>query len=120
LRLQSAGDRQAPTGLKATRHKPKLPLLDEHTAALDPKAARKPLTLSARIAEENHLTTMTITQDMKEAIKYGNRLIKKHEGHMIEDVAGEENQKQHVSDQRAKFQIPTGGEIANDRTIGSN
>ena len=67
-------------------NKPKLLLLDEHTAALDPKTALKVLTLSARIVEENHLTTMMITHNMKDAIKYGNRLIMMHEGHIIYDA----------------------------------
>ena len=75
------------------------------------------LTLSARIVEENHLTTMMITHNMKDAIKYGNRLIMMHEGHIIYDVAGEEKQKLHVSDLLAKFQIASGGEFANDRMI---
>ena len=112
--LLSGGQRQALTLLMATMNKPKLLLLDEHTAALDPKTALKVLTLSARIVEENHLTTMMITHNMKDAIKYGNRLIMMHEGHIIYDVAGEEKQKLHVSDLLAKFQI------ANDRMILSN
>ena len=94
--LLSGGQRQALTLLMATMNKPKLLLLDEHTAALDPKTALKVLTLSARIVEENHLTTMMITHNMKDAIKYGNRLIMMHEGHIIYDVAGEEKQKLHV------------------------
>ena len=101
--LLSGGQRQALTLLMATMNKPKLLLLDEHTAALDPKTALKVLTLSARIVEENHLTTMMITHNMKDAIKYGNRLIMMHEGHIIYDVAGEEKQKLHVSDLLAKF-----------------
>ena len=112
--LLSGGQRQALTLLMATMNKPKLLLLDEHTAALDPKTALKVLTLSARIVEENHLTTMM------NAIKYGNRLIMMHEGHIIYDVAGEEKQKLHVSDLLAKFQIASGGEFANDRMILSN
>ena len=115
--LLSGGQRQALTLLMATMNKPKLLLLDEHTAALDPKTALKVLTLSARIVEENHLTTMMITHNMKDAIKYGNRLIMMHEGHIIYDVAGEEKQKLHVSDLLAKFQIASGGEFANDRMI---
>ena len=115
--LLSGGQRQAVTLLMATLKKPKLLLLDEHTAALDPKTALKVLTLSARIVEENHLTTMMITHNMKDAIKYGNRLIMMHEGHIIYDVAGEEKQKLHVSDLLAKFQIASGGEFANDRMI---
>ena len=118
--LLSGGQRQALTLLMATMNKPKLLLLDEHTAALDPKTALKVLTLSARIVEENHLTTMMITHNMKDAIKYGNRLIMMHEGHIIYDVAGEEKQKLHVSDLLAKFQIASGGEFANDRMILSN
>ena len=120
LCLLSSGQRQALTLLMATMNKPKLLLLDEHTAALDPKTALKVLTLSARIVEENHLTTMMITHNMKDAIKYGNRLIMMHEGHIIYDVAGEEKQKLHVSDLLAKFQIASGGEFANDRMILSN
>ena len=88
--LLSGGQRQALTLLMATMNKPKLLLLDEHTAALDPKTALKVLTLSAKIVEENHLTTMMITHNMKDAIKYGNRLIMMHEGKAILDKAGEE------------------------------
>ena len=77
----------------------------------------KVLTLSAKIVEENHLTTMMITHNMKDAIKYGNRLIMMHEGHIIYDVAGEEKKNLHVSDLLAKFQIASGGEFANDRMI---
>ena len=105
------------TLLMATTNKPKLLLLDEHTAALDPKTALKVLTLSAKIVEENHLTTMMITHNMKDAIKYGNRLIMMHEGHIIYDVSGEEKKNLHVSDLLAKFQIASGGEFANDRMI---
>ena len=102
--LLSGGQRQALTLLMATMNKPKLLLLDEHTAALDPKTALKVLTLSAKIVEENHLTTMMITHNMKDAIKYGNRLIMMHEGHIIYDVSGEEKKNLHVSDLLAKFQ----------------
>ena len=88
--LLSGGQRQAVTLLMATLKKPKLLLLDEHTAALDPKTAAKVLTLSEKIVEENHLTTLMITHNMKDAIKYGNRLIMMYEGHIIYDVRGEE------------------------------
>ena len=115
--LLSGGQRQALTLLMATMNNPKLLLLDEHTAALDPKTALKVLTLSARIVEENHLTTMMITHNMKDAIKYGNRLIMMHEGHIIYDVAGEEKKNLQVTDLLAKFQIASGGEFANDRMI---
>ena len=104
-------------GLEDRMNKPKLLLLDEHTAALDPKTALKVLTLSAKIVEENRLTTMMITHNMKDAIKYGNRLIMMHEGHIIYDVSGEEKKNLHVSDLLAKFQIASGGEFANDRMI---
>ena len=113
----SGGQRQALTLLMATLKRPKLLLLDEHTAALDPKTALKVLTLSAKIVEENHLTTMMITHNMKDAIKYGNRLIMMYEGHIIYDVSGEEKKKLQVSDLLAKFQIASGGEFANDRMI---
>ena len=75
------------------------------------------LTLSAKLVAENHLTTLMITHNMKDAIKYGNRLIMMHEGHIIYDVSGEEKQKLHVSDLLAKFQTASGGEFANDRMI---
>lgn len=115
--LLSGGQRQALTLLMATLNRPQLLLLDEHTAALDPKTALKVLTLSAKIVEENHLTTMMITHNMKDAIKYGNRLIMMHEGHIIYDVSGEEKKNLQVSDLLAKFQIASGGEFANDRMI---
>ena len=118
--LLSGGQRQALTLLMASLKKPKLLLLDEHTAALDPKTALKVLTLSARIVEENHLTTMMIPHNMKDAIKYGNRLIMMHEGHIIYDVSGDEKKNLQVSDLLAKFQIASGGEFANDRMILSN
>ena len=113
----SGGERQKVMLARALAQQPKLLLLDEHTAALDPKTALKVLTLSARIVEENHLTTMMITHNMKDAIKYGNRLIMMHEGHIIYDVSGEEKKNLHVSDLLAKFQIASGGEFANDRMI---
>ena len=113
--LLSGGQRQALTLLMATLVTPKLLLLDEHTAALDPKTALKVLTLSAKIVEENHLTTMMITHNMKDAIKYGNRLIMMNEGHVIYDVRGEEKTKLEVSDLLQRFE-QAGGE-ANDRMI---
>ena len=115
--LLSGGQRQALTLLMATLKKPRLLLLDEHTAALDPKTAAKVLALSEKIVQENHLTTLMITHNMKDAIKYGNRLIMMHEGHIIYDVSGEEKKNLQVSDLLAKFQIASGGEFANDRMI---
>ena len=113
----SGGQRQALTLLMATLARPKLLLLDEHTAALDPKTAEKVLTLTQRIVDRNKLTTLMITHNMKDAIKYGNRLIMMYEGHIIYDVSGEEKKKLQVSDLLAKFQIASGGEFANDRMI---
>ena len=115
--LLSGGQRQALTLLMATMNRPKLLLLDEHTAALDPKTASKVLTLSAKLVAENNLTTLMITHNMKDAIKYGNRLIMMHEGRIIYDVSGEEKKKLHVSDLLAKFQTASGDEFANDRMI---
>ena len=115
--LLSGGQRQALTLLMATMNRPKLLLLDEHTAALDPKTALKVLTLSAKLVAENNLTTLMITHNMKDAIKYGNRLIMMHEGRIIYDVSGEEKKKLHVSDLLAKFQTASGDEFANDRMI---
>ena len=102
--LLSGGQRQAVTLLMATLKKPKLLLLDEHTAALDPKTAAKVLTLSEKIVEENHLTTLMITHNMKDAIKYGNRLIMMYEGHVIYDVRGEEKKNLQVSDLLQRFE----------------
>ena len=117
LGLLSGGQRQALTLLMATMNKPKLLLLDEHTAALDPKTALKVLTLSAKIVEENHLTTMMITHNMKDAIKYGNRLIMMYEGHVIYDVRGEEKKNLQVSDLLQRFEQVSDGEFANDRML---
>lgn len=88
--LLSGGQRQALTLLMATLKKPRLLLLDEHTAALDPKTAAKVLEATDRIVGEDNLTTLMITHNMKDAIAHGNRLIMMYEGHVIYDVAGEE------------------------------
>lgn len=115
--LLSGGQRQAITLLMAALKQPKLLLLDEHTAALDPKTAAKVLALSDKIIAENHLTAMMVTHNMKDAIAHGNRLIMMHEGKIIYDVAGEEKKKLHVSDLLAKFEEVSGGEFANDRMM---
>ena len=115
--LLSGGQRQALTLLMATLVTPKLLLLDEHTAALDPKTAAKVLTLSEKIVEENHLTTLMITHNMKDAIKYGNRLIMMYEGHVIYDVRGEEKKNLQVSDLLQRFEQVSDGEFANDRML---
>lgn len=115
--LLSGGQRQALTLLMASLKKPKLLLLDEHTAALDPKTAKKVLDLTEEIVEKNHLTTLMITHNMKDAIRLGNRLIMMHEGKIIYDVSGEEKKKLKVADLLAKFEEVSGGEFANDRMM---
>ena len=115
--LLSGGQRQAVTLLMATLKRPKLLLLDEHTAALDPKTAAKVLELSQKIVSENHLTTLMITHNMKDAIKYGNRLIMMHEGHVIYDVRGEEKANLQVSDLLQRFEQVSGGSLDNDRML---
>lgn len=96
---------------------PKLLLLDEHTAALDPKTAAKVLEISDKIIAENQLTAMMVTHNMKDAIVHGNRLIMMHEGKVIYDVAGEEKKNLQVKDLLAKFEEVSGGEFANDRMM---
>lgn len=115
--LLSGGQRQALTLLMATLKKPKLLLLDEHTAALDPKTAAKVLEATDRIVGQDHLTTLMITHNMKDAIAHGNRLIMMHEGRVIYDVSGEEKKKLKVSDLLAKFEQASGSEFANDRMM---
>ena len=115
--LLSGGQRQAVTLLMATLKKPKLLLLDEHTAALDPKTAAKVLALSEKIVQENHLTTLMLTHNMKDAIKYGNRLIMMYEGRVIYDVRGEEKANLQVSDLLQRFEQVSDGGFANDRML---
>lgn len=118
--LLSGGQRQAITLLMASLKKPDLLLLDEHTAALDPKTAAKVLVLSDQIISENHLTAMMVTHNMKDAIAHGNRLIMMHEGRIIYDVSGEEKKNLHVSDLLKKFEEVSGGHFANDRMMLAN
>ena len=106
--LLSGGQRQALTLLMATLVTPKLLLLDEHTAALDPKTAAKVLSITDKLVNENNLTTLMITHNMKDAITHGNRLIMIHEGKVIVDVEGEEKQMLTVEDLLAKFGQATG------------
>lgn len=115
--LLSGGQRQAITLLMASLKKPQLLLLDEHTAALDPKTAAKVLEISDQIISDNNLTAMMVTHNMKDAIAHGNRLIMMHEGHIIYDVAGEEKKNLHVKDLLAKFEEASGNEFANDRMM---
>ena len=115
--LLSGGQRQAITLLMATLQHPKLLLLDEHTAALDPKTAAKVLDISDKIIMENHLTALMVTHNMKDAIAHGNRLIMMHEGRVIYDVSGEAKKNLKVSDLLAKFEEVSGNEFANDRMM---
>ena len=115
--LLSGGQRQALTLLMASLQKPKLLLLDEHTAALDPKTAAKVLALSDQIVQENRLTTLMITHNMKDAIAHGNRLIMMHEGRVILNIAGEEKKKLTVEDLLHQFEKVSGEEFANDKAL---
>lgn len=115
--LLSGGQRQAITLLMASIQKPKLLLLDEHTAALDPKTAAKVLEISDKIIAENHLTAMMVTHNMRDAIAHGNRLIMMHEGKVILNIAGEEKKKLTVEDLLHQFERVSGEEFANDKTL---
>lgn len=115
--LLSGGQRQAITLLMATLKKPKVLLLDEHTAALDPKTAAKVLELTTEIVEKDNLTTIMITHNMKDAIAIGNRLIMMNDGKIIYDVSGEEKKNLTTADLLEKFKITSGGELDNDRMI---
>ena len=115
--LLSGGQRQALTLLMATLQKPKLLLLDEHTAALDPKTARKVLELTEKIVNEQELTALMVTHNMKDAIQIGNPLIMMHEGRIIYDVSGEDKKKLQVEDLLEKFETASGEEFANDRMM---
>ena len=115
--LLSGGQRQALTLLMATLKKPKLLLLDEHTAALDPKTAKKVLELTEKIVTREHLTTFMVTHNMKEAIRHGNRLIMMNEGRIIYDVGGEEKRNLQVSDLLKKFETVNEEGVVNDRML---
>lgn len=115
--LLSGGQRQALTLLMATLIKPKVLLLDEHTAALDPKTAEKVLTVTETLTSLNNLTTIMITHNMKDAIRYGNRLIMMNNGSIIYDVKGEEKKNLTVKDLLLKFEQNSDGEFANDRML---
>ena len=114
--LLSGGQRQALTLLMAALKRPKLLLLDEHTAALDPKTAAKVLALSDQIVEENGLTTLMVTHNMRDAIAHGNRLIMMNGGRVVLDIAGEEKKRLTVEDLLNRF-TAVGGEMPSDRTI---
>lgn len=115
--LLSGGQRQAVTLLMASLNNPKLLLLDEHTAALDPKTAEKVLQITDKIVSENKLTTIMITHNMRDAIKHGNRLIMMHEGRIIVDVKGEDKKKLTVEDLLELFNKASGKASLSDRTM---
>ena len=115
--LLSGGQRQALTLLMAALKRPKLLLLDEHTAALDPKTAAKVLSLSDQIVAENHLTTLMITHNMKDAIRHGNRLLMMSAGRIVLDISGEEKKKLTVEDLLHRFSLASDGEMLSDRAI---
>jgi len=115
--LLSGGQRQAVTLLMAAMSEPKLLLLDEHTAALDPKTAEKVLEITEDIVNKNHLTTLMITHNMRDAIKHGNRLIMMHEGRIIVDVCGEQKKNLTVEDLLGLFNKASGKEFASDRAM---
>ena len=115
--LLSGGQRQALTLLMATLQKPQLLLLDEHTAALDPKTAAKVLEATQRIVEKDHLTTMMITHNMRDAIAYGNRLIMMYEGHIVVDVSGEEKKHLTVEQLLSLFSQASGSDEADDKLL---
>ena len=115
--LLSGGQRQALTLLMASLVKPKLLLLDEHTAALDPKTAAKVLDTTEKIVQRDHLTTLMITHNMKDAIAHGNRLIMMYDGKIILDIAGEEKKQLTVEHLLEQFSKASGSEFANDRAL---
>lgn len=115
--LLSGGQRQAVTLLMATLKRPKLLLLDEHTAALDPKTAAKVLEITDRIVQENNLTTLMVTHNMKDAIEHGNRLIMMYDGKIVVDISGEEKKKLTVEQLLGLFAKASGSEFSNDRAI---
>ena len=115
--LLSGGQRQAVTLLMAALKKPRLLLLDEHTAALDPKTAAKVLQATNNIVNKDHLTTLMITHNMRDAIVHGNRLIMMNEGKVILDIKGEEKKKLTVEDLLHKFEEISGEEFANDKAL---
>lgn len=115
--LLSGGQRQALTLLMATMKKPELLLLDEHTAALDPKTAEKVLHLTEKIVTRDKLTTLMITHNMRDALQFGNRLIMMNNGQVIVDVRGEEKKKLKINDLLQLFEKAAGSELASDKIL---
>jgi len=116
-RYLSGGQRQALTLLMATFHQPKILLLDEHTAALDPKTASKVLELTVKIVDEHKLTALMVTHNMKDALKIGNRMIMMHKGHCILNIGAKEKENLEVSDLLKMFEKASGEEMTNDRML---
>jgi len=117
VRLLSGGQRQALTLMMATLKKPEILLLDEHTAALDPKTGAKVLALTDELIEEHHLTTLMVTHNMRDAIHHGNRLIMMHESRIILDIRGEDKKNLHVEDLLQMFEKASGTQLDNDRML---
>ena len=115
--LLSGGQRQAVTLLMATIQRPQLLLLDEHTAALDPKTAAKVLKLTQLLIDEQHLTALMVTHNMKDALHYGNRTIMMHEGRIVVDIDRETKDKLHVEDLLKMFEVSSGTALDNDRML---
>ena len=115
--LLSGGQRQALTLLMATLRRPDLLLLDEHTAALDPKTAAKVLEATERVVKKDNLTTLMITHNMRDAIDHGNRLIMMFEGKIVLDISGEDKKHLTVEDLLAKFGQTTGSTEADDKLL---
>lgn len=115
--LLSGGQRQALTLLMATLKKPKLLLLDEHTAALDPKTAEKVLGLTDKIVKKDNLTTLMITHNMRDALRFGNRLIMLHNGRVIIDVQGDEKKNLQIPDLLKMFEKASGDTMDSDRLL---
>jgi putative ABC transport system ATP-binding protein len=115
--LLSGGQRQALTLLMATLQKPKVLLLDEHTAALDPKTAKNVLEITDKIVNRDQLTTLMVTHNMRDAIRYGNRLIMMNEGHIIFDISGEAKKQLKVEDLLKKFETADGEAAIQDRMV---
>ncbi len=115
--LLSGGQRQALTLLMATMASPKLLLLDEHTAALDPKTAAQVLRITKTIVEGRNLTTLMITHNMRAALAMGNRLIMMYEGRILIDVAGEEKKRLTVPDRLKMFEQAAGSEMTSDSLL---
>ena len=115
--LLSGGQRQALTLLMATLNQPKLLLLDEHTAALDPKTAAKVLHLTRKLINDLNLTAMMVTHNMKDALQYGNRTIMLHEGKIILDINGQTKERLRVDDLLQMFEKASGSALNNDRML---